>query len=87
MDQRALATTPVAMAELRRGELAVEKAMRAYRGSAAAADVTTVTRGSWRSAGWSHLAGDAMTQAHELAEATRRRGEDGEREREGQEEK
>jgi hypothetical protein len=36
MDQRVLATTLVTTAELRRGELAAEKTMRAYRGSAAA---------------------------------------------------
>jgi len=69
LDYRALATTPVTMVELRRGELATEKTMWAYRSSAAAANVTTVTRGSWRSAGWSRSAGDAETRAHELAEA------------------
>ena len=46
VDYRALATTPVTMAELRRGKLATEKAMRAYRGSAAAANLTMVLRGS-----------------------------------------
>ena len=51
MDQRALATTSVTMAELRRGELAAEKAMLAYRGSAAAANVTTVTRGAGEAMG------------------------------------
>jgi len=79
MDQRALATTPVTTAKLQRGELAVEKAKRAYRGSAAVANVTTVMRGSWRSAGWSRSAGDGMTRALELAEAT---AETRERERE-----
>jgi len=42
-DYRALATTPVTMAELRRGKLA-EKTMRAYRVSAAAANLTTALR-------------------------------------------
>jgi len=70
VDYRALATTPVAMAELRRGKLATEKAMRAYRGSAAAANLTTVKRRGWRSAGRSGLAGDTETRARELAEAT-----------------
>ena len=42
VDYRALATTPVTMAELRRGKLATEKAIQAYRGSAAAANLTTV---------------------------------------------
>jgi len=46
VDYRALATTPGTTAELRRGELATEKTMRAYRGSAAAANMTTVKRGS-----------------------------------------
>ena len=46
VDYRALATTPVTMAELQRGKLATEKAMRAYQGSAAAANSTTVLRGS-----------------------------------------
>ena len=41
-DYKALATTPVTMAELRRGKLATEKTMRAYRSSAAAANLTTV---------------------------------------------
>jgi len=67
MDQRALATMSVTMAELRRGELAAEKAMRAYRGSAAAANVTTMTRGSWRSDGWSRSAGDTVTRAPKVA--------------------
>jgi len=57
------------MAELQWGKLATEKAMRAYQGSAAAANVTTVMRKSWQSARWSRSAGDAMTRAHELAEA------------------
>ena len=46
VDYRALATKPVTMAELRRGKLTTEKAMRANRGSAAAANSTTVLRGS-----------------------------------------
>jgi len=46
LDYRALATTLVTMAELRQGELATEKTMRAYRSSAAAANATTVMRGS-----------------------------------------
>jgi len=46
VDYRALATTPVTMAELRRGKLATEKTMRAYRGSATAANSTTVLWGS-----------------------------------------
>jgi len=46
VDYRGLATTSVTMAELRRGKLATEKAMRAYRGSAATANSTTVLRGS-----------------------------------------
>ena len=46
VDYRALATTLVTTAELRRGKLATERTMRAYRGSAAAADMTTVKRGS-----------------------------------------
>jgi len=70
VDYRALATTPVTMAELRRIKLATERTMRAYRGSAAAANTTTVKRGSWRSAGRSRLAGDAETRARKLAEAT-----------------
>jgi len=45
-DYRALATTPVTMAELRRGKLATEKTMRAYRSSAAAANLTTLKRRS-----------------------------------------
>jgi len=45
-DYRALATTPVTVAELRRGKLATEKTMRAYRGSAATANLTTVLRRS-----------------------------------------
>ena len=69
VDYRALATTPVTTAELRRGKLATEKTMRAYRGSAAAANTTTGTRGSWRSPGWSRSAGGAATRARELAEA------------------
>jgi len=76
VDYRALAMTRVTMAELQRGELATEKTMRAYRSSAAAANTTTVKRGSWRSTGWSRSAGDAETRACELAEAaaeTRRR--------------
>ena len=76
VDYKALATTPVTTAELRRGELVTKKTMRAYRGSAAAANTTTVKRGSWRSTGWSLSTRDAETRAHELAEAaveTRRR--------------
>jgi len=46
VDYRALATTLVTIAELRRGKLATEKTMRAYRGSAAAANSTTVLLGS-----------------------------------------
>ena len=57
------------MAELRRGKLAAEKAMRAYLSSAAAAKTTTVMRGSWRSSGWSHSAENTSTRAPELAEA------------------
>ena len=70
VDYRALATTPVAMAELRRGKLATEKAMRVYRGSAAAANLTTVKWRGWRSDGRSCLAGDTEARARELAEAT-----------------
>ena len=70
VDYRALATTPVTMAELRRGKLATEKAMQAYRGSAATTNLTTVKWRGWWSAGWSRLAGGAETQARELAEAT-----------------
>jgi len=70
VDYRALATTLVTMAELRRGKLATEKAMQAYRGSAAAANLTMVKRRGWRSAGWIGLAGDTETRARELAEAT-----------------
>jgi len=46
VDYRALATMPVTMAELRRGKLATEKIMRAYRGSATAANSTMVLWGS-----------------------------------------
>jgi len=46
VDYRALGTTPVTMAELRRGKLATEETMRDYRGSAAAANSTTVLRES-----------------------------------------
>jgi len=46
VDYGALATTPVTMAVLRRGKLATEKSMRAYRGSAAAANSTMVLQGS-----------------------------------------
>jgi len=84
VDYRALATTPVTTAELRRGKLATERTMRAYRGLTAAANTTTVKRGSWRSAGRSCLAGDAETRARVLAEAaaaTRRRRRVRERER------
>jgi len=70
VDYRALATTPVTVAELRRGKLVMEKAMQAYRGSAAAANLTTVKRRGWRSAGRSGLAGDTETHARELAGAT-----------------
>jgi len=76
VDYRAPATTPVTTVELRRGKLATEKTMRAYRSSAAAANLTTVKQGSWRSTGCSRSAGDAETGARELAEAaaaTRRR--------------
>ena len=76
VDYRALATTPVTMAKLRRGKLATEKAMRAQRGSAAAANLTTVKWRGRRSDGRSCLAGDTETRARELAEttaATRRR--------------
>jgi len=69
VDYRALATTPVTTTELRRGELVTERAMQAYQGSAAAANTTTVTRGSWRSTGWSRSAGNAETRARELTEA------------------
>jgi len=62
VDHRALATTPVTTAELRRGKLATERAMRAHRGSAAAANMTKVTRGSGRSSGRSRLVGDASTR-------------------------
>ena len=85
VDYRALATTPVTMAELRRGKLATEKAMRAYRGSTAATNLTTVKWRGWRSAGRSRSAGDTETRARELAEAmaaTRRRRRTRERERE-----
>jgi hypothetical protein len=70
VDQRVLATTPVITVELRRGELAAEKTMRAYRGLGAAANMTTVTQGGWRSSRWSRSAGDVATRALELAEAT-----------------
>jgi len=86
VDYRALATTPVTTAELLRGELATEGTMRAYRGSAAAANTTTMKRGSWWSIGRSRLARDAETRARKLAEAaaaTRRRRRA--RERESQE--
>ena len=76
MDYRALATTPVAMAELRRGKLAMEKTMRAHRGSAAAANLMMVKWRGQRSDGRSCLAGGTETRARELAEttaATRRR--------------
>jgi len=46
VDYRALATTLVTTAELRRGKLATEKTMRAYRASAAAANSTTGKQGS-----------------------------------------
>jgi hypothetical protein len=87
VDYRALATTPVAMAELRRGKLASEQAMRAHRGSAVATSSTTVERRGLRSAGPSCLAGDTEMRARELAEATaatrkrRRARERGHRER------
>ena len=83
VDYRALATTPVAMAKLRRGKLPAEKAMRAHRGSAAAANLTTVKWRGRRSDGRSCLAGDTETRARELAEttaATRRRRRTRERE-------
>ena len=70
VDYRALATTPVTMAELRRGKLATEKAMRVYRGSAAAANLTMVKWRGWRSDGRSCLAGDTEARARELTEAT-----------------
>ena len=70
VDYRALATTPVTTAELRRGKLATEKAMRAYQSSAAAANLTTGSRGSWRSDGRSRLARDTEARARELTEAT-----------------
>ena len=76
MDYRALATTPVTTVELRRGKLATERTIWAYRGSVATANTMTMKRGSWRSTGWSCSAGGAETRAHELAEAaaaTRRR--------------
>ena len=65
VDYRALATTSVAMAELRRGKLATEKAMRAHRGSAAAANLTMVKWRGWRSAGRSCLAGDTRARGRE----------------------
>jgi len=86
VDYTALATTPVTTAEFRRGKLAAEKAMRAHRGSAAAANLTTGSRGSWQSDGRSRSAGNTETRARELAEAmaaTRRRRRT--REREGRE--
>ena len=46
VDYITLATTPVTMAELRRGKLTTEGTMRAYQGSAAAANSTTVLWGS-----------------------------------------
>jgi len=76
VDYRALATTPVTTTELRRGMLATERTMRAYRSLAAAANMMTVKWGSWLSTGWSRSAGDAETRAREIAEAaaaTRRR--------------
>ena len=69
VDYRALATTPVTTAGLRRGKLVTERTMWAYRSSAAAANPTTVTQGTWRSAGRSRSAGGAETRARELAEA------------------
>jgi len=69
VDYRALATTSVTTAELRRGKLATEKTMRAYRGSAAAANSTMVLRGNWRSSGQSRSTGGAATRARELNEA------------------
>jgi len=44
VDYRALATTSVTTAELRRRKLATKRTMRAYRGSAAAANVTESTK-------------------------------------------
>jgi len=70
VDYRALATTPVAMAELRRGKLTSEKAMRAHRGSAVVANLTTVERRGLRSTGRSCLTGDKEARARELAETT-----------------
>jgi len=80
VDYRALATTPVTTAE---------RAMRAYQSSAAAANMTTVMQGSWRSTGCSRSAGDAETRARELAEAAadawrRRRARARERESQGE---
>ena len=69
MDYIALATTPVTTAELRRGKVATERTMRAYRGSVVTANMTTVKRGSWWSTRWSCSAGDGETRARELAEA------------------
>ena len=63
VDYRALATTSVAMVELRRGKLGTEKAMRAHRSSAVAANLKTVKWRGWRSAGRSCLAGDTETRA------------------------
>ena len=68
VEYRALATTPVTTAELRRGELATKRTMRAYRSSTAAANMTTMMRGSWRSAGRSRSARDAEKRARELTE-------------------
>jgi len=45
-DYRVLVTTPVTMAELRRGKLTTEKTMRAYRSLVAAANLTTALRRS-----------------------------------------
>ena len=74
VDYRALATTPVTMAELPRGKLATEKAMRAHRGSAAAANLTTVKWRDRRSDERSFLAGDTETRAR----AHRNNGDDAE---------
>jgi len=82
VDYRALATTPVTTAELRRGKLATEKTMQAYRSSAAAANTMTVKREAGGALGgvtWPEM----MRREHASSpKQRRRRGEDNERERE-----
>jgi len=74
VDYSALATTPVTTAELRRGKLATEGTMRAYRGSAATANMTMVKRGSWRSTGRSRLAATRRRRRARERESHERNG-------------